>query len=96
MRPVEYTPVQCQCQCEPIVRWVLVRWCPIHGTQIKPTKHLADAECAAEYWKARYQAELIYSVEQLAAPGEVERLDRIERVMHRFATHPHVDEENTP
>ena len=85
MRAMEYTTVQCQ--CEPMGRWVLVRWCPIHGTHAAPTKKLTDAECAAEYWRAKADLATIEAV--LVSPAAMNA--RV-RVWHRFATQPHSSE----
>ena len=85
MRAMEYTPVQCR--CEPMGQWTLVRWCLIHGTQIEPTKKLTDAECAAEYWRAKADLATIEAV--LVSPAAMNA--RV-RVWHRFATQPHASE----
>ena len=87
MKAMEYTQVQCQCQCEPMGRWVLVRWCPIHGTQIEPTKHLTDAECAAESWRAEHH----YLRFDDGDPGQYKAVTQAE-TWHRFATHQHASE----
>ena len=92
MRPMEYTQVQCQ--CEPMGRWVLVRWCPIHGTHAAPTKKLTDAECAAEYWRAKAEHTAMRNGEGVGW-SSAEAMDALEReaeVWHRLATHPHASE----
>ena len=85
MRAMEYEPVQCR--CEPMGHWTLVRWCLIHDAQIEPTKKLTDAECAAEYWRAKADLATIEAV--LVSPAAMNA--RV-RVWHRFATHPHASE----
>ena len=85
MRAMEYEPVQCR--CEPMGQWTLVQWCLIHDTQIEPTKKLTDAECAAEYWRAKADLATIEAV--LVSPAAMNA--RV-RVWHRFATHPHASE----
>ena len=85
MRAMEYTPVQCR--CEPRGQWTLVQWCVIHRTQIEPTKKLTDAECAAEYWRAKADLATIEAV--LVSPAAMNA--RV-RVWHRFATQPHASE----
>ena len=85
MRAMEYTPVQCR--CEPMGQWTLVRRCPIHGTHTEPTKKLTDAECAAEYWRAKADLAAIEAV--LVSPAAMNA--RV-RVWHRFATHRHASE----
>ena len=90
MRAMEYTPVQCR--CEPRGQWTLVQWCVIHRTQIEPTKKLTDAECAAEYWRARHQVTAMARVAEIAAPGEVPKSLKMRDTWHRFATHPHASE----
>ena len=85
MRAMEYTPVQCR--CEPMGHWTLVRWCLIHDAQIEPTKKLTDAECAAEYWRAKADLATIEAV--LVSPAAMNA--RV-RVWHRFATHRHASE----
>ncbi|WP_431862700.1 hypothetical protein [Micrococcus terreus] len=90
MRAMEYTPVQCRCQ--PIGQWTLLLLCLIHGPQIEPTKKLTDAECAAEYWRARHQVTAMARVAEIAAPGEVPKSLKMRDTWHRFATQPHTDE----
>lgn len=92
MRAMEYTPVQCR--CEMVDRWVIVRWCPIHGTQIEPTKKLTDAECAAEYWQAEAEHTGMRNGEGVGwSSAEVmAALEREVEVWHRFANHPHASE----
>ena len=85
MRAMEYTPVQCR--CEPMGHWTLVRWCLIHDAQIEPTKKLTDAECAAEYWRAKADLATIEAV--LVSPAAMNA--RV-RVWHRFATQSHASE----
>lgn len=85
MRAMEYTPVQCR--CEPMGHWTLVRWCLIHDAQIEPTKKLTDAECAAEYWRAKADLATIEAV--LVSPAAMNA--RV-RVWHRFAAQPHASE----
>ena len=85
MRAMEYTQVQCQ--CEPMGQWTLVRWCPIHSKRIEPTKKLTDAECAAEYWRAKADLATIEAV--LVSPAAMNA--RV-RVWHRFVTCPHASE----
>ena len=85
MRAMEYTQVQCQ--CEPMGRWVLVRWCPIHCKRLEPTKHLTDAECAAEYWRAEHH----YLRFEDGDPGQYKAVTQAE-TWHRFATQPHASE----
>ena len=85
MRAMEYTPVQCR--CEPMGHWTLVRWCLIHDAQIEPTKKLTDAECAAEYWRAKADLATIEAV--LVSPAAMNA--RV-RVWHRFASQQHASE----
>ena len=87
MRAMEYTQVQRQCQCEPMGRWTLVRFCPIHGTHTEPTKKLTDTECAAEYWRAAHH----YLRFEDGDPGQYKAVTQAE-TWHRFATQPHVSE----
>ena len=49
-------------------------------------KRLTDAECAAEYWRAMFDAEY-------ETPHGYERQIVIVRTWHRFATRPHALEE---
>ena len=85
MRAMEYTPVQCR--CEPMGVWDMFRRCLIHGAQIEPSKHLTDAECAAEYWRAKADLATIEAV--LVSPAAMNA--RV-RVWHRFARYPHASE----
>ena len=85
MRAMEYTPVECR--CEPMGVWDMFRRCLIHGTQIEPTKKLSDAECAAEYWRARHTA----LCHDGGDPGWSNAIRRAV-TWHRFATQPHASE----
>ena len=87
MRAMEYTPVQCR--CEPIGQWTLVLTCLIHGPQIKPTKKLTDAECAAEYWRA--EAKVLYFDPHCEAEAWSAAVTE-QLIWHRFATQPHASE----
>ena len=97
MRAMEYEPVQCQ--CEPMGRWTLVRWCPIHGKHPEPTKKLTDAECAAELWREHALWTEAFMGRESPDP-EVAAHSRSELPVvrhrsdtwHRFATHPHASE----
>lgn len=51
-----------------------------------PHRRLTDAECAAEYWRAMFDAEY-------ETPHGYERQIVIVRTWHRFATRPHALEE---
>ena len=61
------------------------------------TKHLTDTELAAEYWHASSQA--TYARSRVDAgldnrlPLSADDYEDIETIMHRFATHPHHDEQ---
>ena len=90
MRPMEYTPVQCQ--CEPMGRWVLVRWCPIHCKRLEPTKKLTDAECAAEYWRAYYLLARPLAANASVPTPEWDRALQEATTWQRFATQPHASE----
>lgn len=94
MRAMEYTPVQCR--CEPWRRWTLVRWCLIHGPQVEPTKHLTDAECAAEYWRAEAEHTAMRNGEGVGwSSAEVmAALEREVEVWERFAIQPHASEDD--
>ena len=60
-------------------------------------KLLTDAELAAEYWHASDQA--TYARSRVDAgldnhlPLSADDYEDLEKVMHRFATHPHHDEQ---
>ena len=47
----------------------------------QPSKHLSDAECAAEYWRS--------TSEYLANHPRDQKEWYIGAIWHRFATHPH-------
>jgi hypothetical protein len=60
-------------------------------------KRLTDAELAAEYWAARSSAANRRHAVDMGAtnfPGmSADEAEDLEKVMHRFATHPHHDQE---
>lgn len=55
-----------------------------YGVWERPDKHLTDAECAAEYWRAGWVASLDFHDEREADEAST---------WHRFATHPHAFKE---
>lgn len=56
-------------------------WCHVHAKgAYGPDKHLTDAECAAEYWRAGWIADHDFHDEHEADEAST---------WHRFATHPH-------
>ena len=59
----------------------------VEVTDLLPSKHLTDAECAAEYWRAKADLATIEAV--LVSPAAMNA--RV-RVWHRFATQPHASE----
>lgn len=68
--------------------WFALDYGPIYNSrgQEVPTKHLTDAECAAEYW----HAVLLYWTTNEGAPYADRNIEaRRAATWHRFATHPH-------
>ena len=57
-----------------------------------PPKHLTDAECAAEYWRAALEATSSALNNCPECPG-CQSMEAEELTWHRFATHPHALEE---
>lgn len=111
MRPMPYTPVErAGHSCDGDWRY----WCLACAGDGEPDltaqKHITDAECAAEKWRALSSAMFLNWAPldmlgvEIPADGQlysVTRPDPTEAEIeaatwHRFATHPHADEENTP
>lgn len=72
----------------------LTHGCPIHGrlAEIQSRqKHLTDAECAAEYWRAEADEQINFITNEDDA-GAVDAYQHIRGTWHRFATHPHASE----
>ena len=65
-------------------RGIIHRSCPWCKPFCAPSKHLTDAECAAEYWRTKADLATIEAV--LVSPAAMNARGR---VWHRFATHPH-------
>ena len=101
-RPMPGPPEHCCCRDgdQPCGLWLdggadLYPWyprdicpgCVLHnGRSESHDKRLTDAECAAEYWRAMFDAEY-------ETPHGYERQIVIVRTWHRFATRPHALEE---
>ena len=100
-RPMPGPPECCYCrfgnatcqECETRgypYSWGLCPGCDLHnGRSESHYKRLADAECAAEYWRAMHNV-LRY---EDGDPGQNVAIRRAD-TWHRFAAHPHYDEEN--
>ena len=86
-------PPECECATSKTGLTVYTLRCQRHSPfsaahlALHPPKRLTDAECAAEYWRAMFDAEY-------ETPHGYERQIVIVRTLHRFATHPHALEES--
>ena len=111
-RPMPGPPEDCYCrfgnatcqECETRgypYSWGLCPGCELHnGRDLGAYKRLKDAECAAEYWRARSDSwayELLHlgdwfgwsdDAEVVTDPSRDE-VSRWDDVAHRFATRPH-------
>lgn len=92
MRAMEYTPVEpAGHSCDGDWRY----WCLACAGDSEPDltaqKHLTDAECAAEYWRAEADEQINLSTNEDDA-GAVDAYRHLRTTWHRFATHPHADE----
>ena len=89
MKPMPYTPfTPCHCDKTDEPHYAeqggLMRYVADNAAY---RKHLTDAECAAEYWRAKADLATIEAV--LVSPAAMNA--RV-RVWHRFATHRHASE----
>ena len=57
-------------------------------------KHLTDAECAAEYWRASYHLDIPLATRTFVLTPEWVRDLYRTTTLHRFATRPHALEES--
>ena len=74
--------------------WDDARWKYTESIVVGRDKHLTDAECAAEYWRASW---LFASTQKPAMGYQTPGWGRINQqldIWHRFATHPHALEES--
>lgn len=53
------------------------------------SKHLTDAECAAEYWRSLYEGAAIYAGLMDVEEGELETIVAEGETLERFANTPH-------
>lgn len=109
-------PPECECRevpeqfwtthygaVDPVTRFEYNPECPLHG-EVSSSKHLSDAECAAEYWRARADSwayELMHLSNWFGWPDDAEvvadpspdDVSRWDDITHRFATRPHAVKE---
>lgn len=93
MRPMPYTPfTPCHCDKTDEPHYAeqggLMRYVADNAAY---SKHLTDAECAAEYWRAVADEQINLSTNEDDA-GAVDAHHHIRNTWYRFATHPHADE----
>lgn len=89
MRAMEYTPfTPCHCDKTDEPHYAeqggLMRYVADNAAY---GKHLTDAECAAEYWRAEHN----YLRFEGGDPGQYKAVTQAE-TWHRFATHRHASE----
>ena len=99
MRAMPYTPAEpAGHSCDGDWRY----WCLACAGDGEPDltaqKHLTDAECAAEYWRAKASTLSSHfndhTLREAFKRGDYQFQSGKElRTWHRFATHPHADEE---
>ena len=105
-RPMPGPPEDCYCRdgnatcddCETYgyrYSWGLCPGCHLHnGRDLGAHKHLKDAECAAEYWRASYHLDIPLATRTFVLTPEWVRDLYRTTTLHRFATRPHALEES--